>query len=394
MANGRIAIVGGGLSSAKLVTSYREAGGEDAIVLISADNSVPYHRPPLSKRFLRGEAQAEDTYVQPPDFYTEHDVDLRLETVVERVDTGGRELELRGGERVAFDRLVIASGAWPRRPETPGADLPSVYMLRRLADSASIRSAAADSRSAAIVGAGFIGMEVAASLRQLELEVALVHRGTQLFEGLRAPPLSEALTQLYRDKGVELHLGDEVAEFRQRAVRLRSGAELPADLAVVGIGVTPAVDFLDGSGIEIDDGVVVNERYESSLPGVYAVGDVARFYDPVFGRSRRIEHWSNANLQGTGLGKLLATGEGAYDVVSSFFSEMFGLSLRVFGDLDEHDELEFRGVPGAGPFAGLYFQEGGLVASVVGEQSDETNDQLMELIRRRAPRDEALAALA
>jgi 3-phenylpropionate/trans-cinnamate dioxygenase ferredoxin reductase subunit len=394
MASGRIAIVGGGLSSAKLVASYREAGGGDGIVLISADSSVPYHRPPLSKRFLRGEAEADDTYVHPPDFYAEHGIDLRLETVVERLDAGAGELELQGRERVGFDRLVIASGAVPRRPETPGADLPHVHTLRRLADSASIRAAARQSKCAVIVGAGFIGMEVAASLRQLGLDVALVHRGVQLFEGLRAPQLSEALTQLYRDKGVELHLDDEVVEFGADSVRLRSGEVLGADLAVVGIGVAPATNFLDGSSIEIDDGVVVTERYETSLPGVYACGDVARFYDPVFERSRRIEHWSNANLQGTGLGKLLATGEGGYDVVSSFFSEMFGLSLRVFGDLDEHDELEFRGVPGAGPFAGLYLQDGRLVAAVVGEQSDETNARLTELIRQRASRDEALAAVA
>jgi 3-phenylpropionate/trans-cinnamate dioxygenase ferredoxin reductase component len=394
MASSTIAIVGGGLSSARLVSNYREAGGEDAIVLISADSSVPYHRPPLSKRFLRGEAEAQDTYVQPPDYYAEHDVDLRLETVVERLDAGARELVLRDGERVRFDRLVIASGAMPRRLQTPGGDLPSVYTLRRLADSAAIREAARGARRAVIVGAGFIGMEVAASLRQLGLDVALVHRGTQLFEGLRAPQLSESLTQLYLDKGVNLHLDEEVVEFGAGTVRLRSGEELPADLAVVGIGVTPSVEFLEGSGLEIQDGVVVSERYETSLPGVYACGDVARFWDPIFERSRRIEHWSNANLQGAGLGKLLATGEGGYDVVSSFFSEMFGLSLRVFGDLDEHDELEFRGTPGAGPFAGLYLSEGKLVAAVVGEQSDETNAQLTELIRRRAPRDEALAAIA
>jgi len=394
MAERSIVIVGGGLSSARVVSAYREAGGEDPIVLLSADSSVPYHRPPLSKRYLRGESQAEDAFVQPAAFYAEHDVELRLETVVERLLPGDDALALADGERVEFDRLVVASGATPRRLPVRGGDQPHVHTLRRLADSTAIREAAGGAESAVVVGAGFIGMEVAASLRQLGLEVALVHRGDQLFEGLRAAQLSTALGNLYRDKGVRLHLRAEVEELRPGVARLASGEELAAELVVTGIGVAPETGFLDGSGVEVGDGVLVNERFESSRARVHAVGDVARFLDPVFGRRRRIEHWSNANLQGAELGKLLATGEGGYSWVSTFFSEMFGLSLRVLGDVDEFDELEFRGTPGDGPFAGLYLQAGRLVAAVVGEQSDERVSKLTELIRDRAPLEEAVAALA
>ncbi len=383
-----LAVVGGGLSTARLVKAYREGGGEDELVVISADSSIPYHRPPLSKRYLRGEIEADGTHVEEEGFYAESGVDLRLETVVRRVDTGSRELELEGGERLAFDRLVIASGATPRRSSAPGSDLEGVFTLRTLANSTAIRDRARTAKRAVAVGTGFIGLEVAASLTQLGVSVTIVDRGTQLFRPLAAPPFSDYLLGLYRQNGVELLLEDEVAEFRGdgtlTSLVTRNGEERGADLAVVGIGVTPTVGFLDGSGLELDDGVVVDERFETSLPGIYAVGDVARFYDPVFGRSRRIEHWSNANYQGAELGKVLATGEGGYDVVSSFFSELFGVSVRHFGDV-EHDELHLDGSFEEGNAVLLYLVNGRIRGALTMGADDETVERLKDLIRERAP---------
>lgn len=383
-----LAIVGGGLATARLVKAFREGGGSDDVVVISADSSIPYHRPPLSKRFLRGEIEADGTYVEPEGFYGEHGVDLRLETVVESLDSGSHELELAGGERAAFDRLVIASGATPRRPTAPGADLDGVFTLRTLANSAAIREAAKGAKHAVAVGTGFIGLEVAASLTQLGLSVTIVDRGTQLFRPLAAPPFSDYLAGLYREQGVELLLEDEVAEFRGdgsvSSIFTRNGEERDADLAVVGIGVTPEAGFLEGSDLELDDGVVVNERFETSAPGVYAAGDVARFYDPVFGRARRIEHWSNANYQGTELGTLLATGEGGYDTVSSFFSELFGNSVRHFGDV-EHDELHLEGSFEEGTAVLLYLIDGAIRGALTMGADDDTVERLKQLIRERAP---------
>src|SRR5439155_9634425 len=385
---GTLAIVGGGLSTARLVGSYREAGGEDEIVVISADSSIPYHRPPLSKRYLRGEIDADGTYVEPEGFYGEQNVRLRLETVVARLDAGARELELEGGERVSFDRLVIASGATPRQPSGPGADLDGVFTLRTLANSTAIRERARGAKRAVAVGTNFIGLEVAASLTQLGVQVTVVDRGTQLFRALAAPPLSDFLAALYAEHGVEILFEDEIAEFRGNgslaSVRTRNGEERDADLLVAGIGVVPSVAFLEGSGVEVDDGVVVNQRFESSLPGIYAAGDVARFYDPVFGRQRRIEHWSNANYQGAELGKLLAIGEGGYDIVSSFFSELFGFSLRLFGDV-EHDELQLHGSFESGDAVLLYLVDGLIRGALTVGQDDEEVERIKDLIRERAP---------
>jgi NADPH-dependent 2,4-dienoyl-CoA reductase/sulfur reductase-like enzyme len=383
-----LAIVGGGLSTARLVKAYREGGGPDDVVVLSADSSIPYHRPPLSKRYLRGEIEADGTYVEPDGFYGESGVDLRLETVVERLDANSRVLVLAGGERIPFDRLVIASGATPRTPAAPGFDLDGVFTLRTLANSTAIRERARGAKHAVAVGTGFIGLEVAASLTQLGVSVTVVDRGTQLFRPLAAPPFSEYLTGLYREHGVELLLEDEVAEFRGNgslySIVTTSGEERDADLAVVGIGVTPEVGFLEGSGIQLDDGVVVNERFETSAPGIYAAGDVARFFDPVFGRSRRIEHWSNANYQGAELGKLLATGEGGYDTVSSFFSELFGNSVRHFGDV-EHDELHLDGSFEEGKAVLLYLVDGLIRGALTMGAEDETVERLKQLIRERQP---------
>ena len=384
MSSSPIVIVGGGLATARAVKGHREAGGSDPITILSADSSPPYHRPPLSKRYLRGEIEADGTLVEPESYYREQGADLRLGAAAAAIGDG--EVELTGGERVPFGRLVIASGATPRRHPAPGADLEGVFTLRTLADSTAIREAAGGARRAVAVGTGFIGLEVAASLGQLGLDVTIIDRGTQLFRPLACPPLSDYLAGLYREKGVELVLGDDVAEFagdgRVSAVRTASGKILDADLAVVGIGVTPSVGFLEGSGVEVSDGAVVNERFETSRSEVYAVGDVARFHDPVFGRRRRIEHWSNANYQGAELGKILATGEGGYDVVSSFFSELFGVSIRVFGDTTVHDRLELEGSFKA---VALYLDGDRITAALTMGQEDETHERLKELIRSHAP---------
>jgi NADPH-dependent 2,4-dienoyl-CoA reductase/sulfur reductase-like enzyme len=384
MQNFELLIVGGGLTSARAIKEYRRAGGDGRIALLTKELSLPYHRPPLSKRYLRGETQAEQTLVEPAEFYEENDVELLLGTEVTGVDTSAHTV---AGHR--YGKLLIATGALPRSLDVAGAGLPGVHTLRSLDDATAIREAAARTRDAVVVGSGFIGMEVAASLTELGLDVTLVSRDADLFAQLRSPEISEHLVNLYRERGVEVIRGDEVQAFRGRSrvdtVELHSGRELAAGLAVVGAGVQPAVAFLQGSGIEVDDGIVVDEQFRTNVPDVFAAGDVARFHDPLFGRSRRVEHWSNANYQGAEAGRVLAGAGGGYDTVSTFFTESFGLTLKVFGDVSHHDDRVARGSFADGDAIVFYLEDGRLVGTLHVGQSEETETELKRRIAARTP---------
>ena len=352
-----LVIVGGGLASAKAVEAYREAGGDGSVLLLSADRYPPYHRPPLSKRLMRGEQEPEAAYVQSESWYAEQKVDLRLETVVDALDLGGRILRLADGN-LGFEQLLIATGALPR-------PLDGGLTLRTIDDSLAIRERAKEAGRATVVGTGFIGLEVAASLRQLGTEVTLATGGRPLFGAFGSADFSAYLDDLYRGEGVELV--DEAPG---------------SGLVVAGIGVEPTTGWLEGSGLELDDGVVVDERFRTSAEDVYAAGDVARFHDPIFGEHRRIEHWSNANYQGTEAGKILAGAGTGYDTVSSFFTELFGRSFRVFGELRGESALEGSFESGR---AIVRFRAGGRLfgALTTGLEDDEI-DELKTAIRAGA----------
>jgi NADPH-dependent 2,4-dienoyl-CoA reductase/sulfur reductase-like enzyme len=382
-------IVGGGLASARAIKSYREAGGEGRVALVSQDAVLPYHRPPLSKGYLRGETD-ETPFVEGESFYLDNDVDVLLGTSVSALSLGTRSLTTERGQRYGYEQLLIATGARPRRLNVPGSDLDGVFTLRSLADSGAIRDAARGSNRAVVVGGGFIGMEVAASLRRLRLAVTLIHKGSGLFDQLRSPELSDQLASLYRERGVELLFEHEVAEFGGEHglahVETKSGIRVDADFAVVGVGVVPNVEFLAQSGLMLENGVVVNERFETAAPGVHAVGDVANFYDPLYQRRRRVEHWSNANYQGTAVGRILAGTGGGYDTVSSFFSEVFGTTIKVFGDTTHATQLSVEGSLESG-FLASYGEGDRLVGAIVAGQSEELEAHVKGLLAERAPSD-------
>jgi NADPH-dependent 2,4-dienoyl-CoA reductase/sulfur reductase-like enzyme len=381
-------IIGGGLASARAIKAYREAGGEGEIALVSADSTIPYHRPPLSKRYLRGEAARDDTLVEPQSFYDDNDVELLLSTTVVAVEPGERAVATADDRRLRYRKLLIATGVQPRQLPVAGADLEGVFTLRSLDDATAIRDAASAARDAVVVGGGFIGIEVAASLTELEIDVTLVSRNVDLFAQLGSPEVSEHLIQLYRRHGIDVVRGDEVRAFRGHSrldtVELHSANPIGASLAVVGIGVTPALDFLRGSGITVGNGIVVNERFETNVPDVYAAGDIACFFDPLTGRQRRIEHWSNARYQGSQVGRILAGADGGYNRVATFFTESFGLTLKVFGDISHHDDRVARGSFSDGNAIVFYFADGHLVASLQGGQDEETEKQLLELVADHA----------
>ncbi len=343
-----IAIVGGGLTAAKVVEGYREAGGEDEIVIWSLDPHGPYHRPGLSKRVLRGEAPPESVLAHPAEWYAENNVDLRLGE------------EVRSLDDVRADVVVLATGARPK-------PLGDAMVLRTMDDSIALHAAAESAETATVVGGGFIGCEVTASLTQLGVRVTQIVRDPYVFFPLQAPPLSEALHETYREHGVDLRL---------EATEIPGGA----DITVAGIGVVPNTELAKEAGLEVRDGIVVNERFETSRPGVYAAGDVAEFYDPLYRRHRRIEHWSNAAYHGTTLGKILAGEAERYDTVSAFFSEEFGRSFRYFGDASGHDDTALEG-DFHGDRAVYRFRQDGetIAAAAMGLEDDEIAELTAEI---------------
>jgi NADPH-dependent 2,4-dienoyl-CoA reductase/sulfur reductase-like enzyme len=384
-----LVIAGGGLTAARAIKSYRESGGTGRIALVSKERDLPYHRPALSKRYLRGEI-TDAPFAEDADFYRDQNVEVLLETAATAVDTQAHTLTTDAGT-LQYDKLLIATGATPRRLALPGADLEGIFALRTLRDSQAIRAAAGWAERAVVVGGGFIGMEVAASLRQLGLTVTLIHLGRGLFDQFGSDALSEELATLYRGHGVELLLEEEVASFgrddqrRLSYVETKSGLCVEAQIAVVGVGVLPNVDFLADSGLKIANGVVVDQRFQTQAPGVFAAGDVANFFDPLYGRQRRIEHWSNANYQGTEVGKVLAGTGAGYDTVSSFFTEVFGTTVKVFGDVSRFDEQTTEGSLGSGPLLITYGDGDGLVGALTVGASDELEVVLKGLIAEHAP---------
>jgi 3-phenylpropionate/trans-cinnamate dioxygenase ferredoxin reductase component len=339
-----IGIIGGGLAAAKLVEAYRAGGGQAEITIWSQDPHGPYHRPPLSKRLLRGESQPDDALVHPVDWYAENGADLRLGETIASLDD------------VHAETIVIATGSRPRR-------LDGAVALRTLDDSLELRRLAGEARTATVIGGGFVGCEVTASLTQLGVQVTQIVRDPLLFAPLQAPPLSEALHDAFRAHGVDL--------------RLEANELPPADLVVAGIGVEPNVELARASGLEVRSGVVVDERFQTARPGTYAIGDVAEFYDPLYRRHRRIEHWSNAAYHGTTLGRILAGEDLRYDIVSAFFSEEFGKSFKAFGDAAGHDSTELEGDFG-GESAVLRFRKGGQVLAAVLTGQDEAGEEALK----------------
>ena len=384
-----IVVVGGGLAAARLATEYRAAGGDASVTILSSEPDPPYNRPPLTKGFLRGEMDRDGPLVRPPDEYEDDVVELRLETAAERIDPDAHEVELAGGERVPYGTLVVATGARPRELPLPGADLVGVHTYRTLRDAEAVIAAAEEAHSAIVIGGSFIGAETAASLRTRGLEVTVVEMGDTLMPQLRCPDLSTELVELYRSEGVEVLLSTQLEELTGNGrlltgARTADGRTLEGFLAIVGVGVVPNVELAEDAGAEVDNGIVVDERFLSSLADVYAIGDVARYPDPTSGRLRRIEHWSNADAQGAHLGRQLAGASDPFDELPVFFTQLFGRKLQVLGDVEPAVECILRGSLADGRLVGFHLtEEGRLVGAVVHGESADVVAELGALIREK-----------
>ncbi|MGY1704375.1 NAD(P)/FAD-dependent oxidoreductase [Geodermatophilus sp. SYSU D00697] len=390
-------IVGAGLAGAKAAQTLREEGLDGPVVLVGAEPERPYERPPLSKGYLLGSAERGEAFVHDEGWYADHDVELRTGVRVTRLDPAVHRLALDTGEELPYARLLLATGASPRRLQVPGADLDGVRYLRTLADADRLRAdLTPGGRRVVVVGAGWIGMEVAAAARTHGNEVIVVEpQPTPLF-GVLGRELGGVFARLHRDHGVDLFTEETVRELRGDAGRVTSvvtdqHAGLPADLVVVGIGVVPETGLAAAAGLEVGDGVVTDEGLRTSAPDVFAAGDVARSFAPLYGRHLRVEHWANALNGGPTAARSMLGQEAVHDRVPYFFTDQYDLGMEYSGLASPEDSVVCRGDPEGGAFTAFWTADGRVTAAMTVNVWDLTDD-VQALIRGRRTVDPARLA--
>jgi NADPH-dependent 2,4-dienoyl-CoA reductase/sulfur reductase-like enzyme len=367
---GDIVVVGGSLAGLRAAETLRSRGFDGRLVLVGAERHPPYDRPPLSKEVLRGEWGPERTSLTKPGKFEALELDLRLGERALALDPTARYVELEGGERIAYDGLVVATGARPRK--LPGTkDITGVHVLRTLEDSLAISAALDAAPRVVVAGGGFIGLEVAASCRSRGLDVTVVEPLPVPLAPVLGEEMGRACAALHADHGVRLLCGVGVqaleGDRRVEGVRLTDGRTLTADLVVVGIGVEPATDWLVSSGLELDDGVVCDATLATRAPGVVAAGDVARWWNPLFERSMRVEHWTNAVEQGVAAARRLLEGEAAEPLTSVplFWSDQYDVKIHFTGSAQVGDEIHVaEGSVAERKFVALYARAGRLVGAL------------------------------
>jgi 3-phenylpropionate/trans-cinnamate dioxygenase ferredoxin reductase subunit len=361
-------IVGAALAGAKTAEALREEGFEGRIVLVGQESELPYERPPLSKDYLRGESPREKARVHPDGFYEANDVELLTGTTVDQIDTAGRAAVLSTGERIAYDRLLLATGAEPRRLSLPGSDLDGIHYLRDLADADRLAGRLNEGGRVVVIGGGWIGAEVAASARQKGLEVTIVERADVPLERVLGREVGEVYAAVHRDHGVELVTGAALEGFegagRVERVALADGTTLAADFIVVGVGVSPRTKLAEQAGIAIDNGIVTDERLETSVPGVFAAGDVANAFHPFYQRHLRVEHWANALNQPATAARAMLGKPASYDRLPYFFSDQYEVGMEYHGYATAWDEVVFRGDLAAREFIAFWLEHGRVVAGM------------------------------
>jgi NADPH-dependent 2,4-dienoyl-CoA reductase/sulfur reductase-like enzyme len=357
------------------------------LAIISADTSIPYERPPLSKGFLAGKDTEESFRINPEDFYREHGIEMRLRTAVSAVDPKGKRLSLKSGGEFGFQKLILATGAQPRTFDLPGSTLRNLFYLRSLDDSRAIRQAAEGAKRAVVIGGGFIGMEVAAVLAQKNVEVTMVLNDDRLGKRIFTPSMSGFFEAYYEARGVRFVKGATLTALRGedavKKIALGNGQEIDCDLAVAGIGVKPVTDLLADSGIELSNGIVVNEYLETNQPDIYAAGDVANYQDVLFNKRRRVEHWDNAVSQGQHCGRTLMGERAVFQHVPYFFSDVFDLSYEYWGDASGADEVVHRGDLAGKSFSVWWLQNSRVVAAFVMNRPDEERENAPKWIESK-----------
>lgn len=364
----RIVVVGANIGGGRAVEALRKEGFDGDIILVGAEPDLPYERPPLSKGFLTGEVTDGEFSVATAESYAEKKIETRLGRHATALDPAAKTVTLDDGETLGYDALLIVTGASPRRLNVPGHDLAGIHYLRTAADSRSIREDLASAERVAIVGMGFIGAEIAASSTRLGKQVTTIEALDLPLAPALGREVAERMVGIHRGHGVDVLTGEMVAGFegngRVQQVVTASGRTVPCDMVIVGIGVTPNTSWLEGSGIELDNGIVTDEYCRSSLPDVYAAGDVASWWSKRYGRRMRVEHFDNAGNQAVAAAKVMLGQDHPYDPVPYFWSDQYDISLQVAGMTTNHDQVVFRGTVESGSWSAFYLAGGRLTAAL------------------------------
>ena len=342
-------IVGASLAGAKAAETLRAEGFDERVVLIGAEHERPYERPPLSKDYLRGEVDRETVYVHPDGFYAEHDIELRLGRTAVSLNTAARELALDDGKRLCYDRLLLTIGAEPRRLSIPGGELDGVLYLRSVGDCDALRGRLDRGGRVVVIGAGWIGAEVAASARQRGLEVTVIDPLTVPLERVLGTEVGAVYRDIHLDHGVQMLMGTGVEAFEGgtavERVRTTDGRELACDFVVVGVGVQPRTGLAAQAGLAVDNGILVDEHLQTRAPGVFAAGDAANAHHPFYGERIRVEHWANALHQGPIAARAMLGEPDVYDRLPYFFSDQYDVGMEYAGWARDWERVVFRGDP-------------------------------------------------
>jgi 3-phenylpropionate/trans-cinnamate dioxygenase ferredoxin reductase subunit len=377
-------VVGAGLAAATVAQTLRDGGFDHPVTLIGEENERPYERPALSKDYLQGKTPVADLYVHSSDWYADHQVRGRFGEKVLGIDRGRSEVRLQSGEAVPYDHLVIATGATPRPLSLPGADLAGVHTLRRIQDADALRSALAPGKRWVIIGAGWIGLEAAAAARLAGCEVSVLERGAVPLRNVLGDELGQYFAALHRSNGVDLRPGVTVSAIIGDAGRVTAvetdGDRIPADLVLVAVGVTPNTNLAASAGLQVDNGIVVDEQLRSSDRHILAAGDVANAYHSLLGQLR-VEHWDNAIRQGQLAANTILGLPSRYDWQPYFYTDQYDLGMEYVGHGKPDEQVVIRGDTDGGAFITFWTRDG-TVTAAMNVNIWDVNDQLRELVGR------------
>ena len=381
-------IVGASLTGAKAAEELRSNGFDGRVMLVGAEPERPYERPPLTKDYLRGESGRAKAYVHPDGFYEEQEIELVTGVTVTAIDPGASRVTLHDGRTLGYDRLLIATGAEPRRLHVPGADLDGVRYLRTLADCDLLRARLDTGGRVVVVGAGWIGSELAASARQRGLEVTVIDPQPLPNERIFGQQIGTFYRDVHAQHGVDLLLGEGIDSFEGNGavaqVWTTGGRRIDCDFAVVGIGVVPRAGLASAAGLEVANGIVVNDKLQTSVPRIFAAGDVANAWHPFYRERIRVEHWANALHQGPAAARAMLGQPVSYDHIPYFFSDQYDVGMEYSGYAPQWDEVVFRGDPADGEFVAFWLHDGRVVAGMNVNVWD-VNEHIQALIRARQP---------
>ncbi|HEY2315198.1 MAG TPA: FAD-dependent oxidoreductase [Streptosporangiaceae bacterium] len=385
-------IVGASLGGAKAAEALRAAGFEGPVTLIGAESELPYERPPLSKGYLQGKAERETIYVHPRDWYADAGIDLRLGVRVTSIDPAAHEVTLADGSRAGYAKLLLTTGSAPRRLPVPGADLDGVHYLRTVGDCDRLKGVLSDASRIAVIGAGWIGLEVAAAARDAGVDVTVLEAAELPLLRALGPEVGEVFATLHRDHGVDLRLSVQVAEItgaggRAAGVRLADGSQIPADAVVVGVGITPNTELAQAAGLAVDNGIRVDAQLRSSHPDIYAAGDVAHAFHPLWDRHIRLEHWANALHQPPAAAQAMIGLDVSYDRVPYFYTDQYDLGMEYSGyvEPDGFERVVFRGDVTGREFIAFWLGADGQVLAGMNVNVWDVNDDIQALVRSRRP---------